>query len=449
MRTLTLTCILFSALSLVLTTSVGAGEPKQITLKDALSMARGNPRAEIARVQVQEARTRVQEARGGWYPKIESTSFLAPSPEIRCFDQLCTQTTSEKDSLRPAGLFAGFEVRIVQPVFTFGKLSSASTAARHGVAMALARSDMVKNAQSSEVARAFYGVKLTRELIDMLRLGRADIDDAEAQIADKIDKGSPDVDLQDQYRLAALRSEVDARLAEATMANQTALAGLRALVGDQNVQVETSPMTILDTDLASSSSSYKRAASDKRPELVLARQTEMAAKALLDLEQSRFWPNLLLVGQATVARAQGVDYVPSSFANDPYNRNSGGVGLVLHWELDPAVQRARAERMRSKASQADILTRLTRDAIRFDVEQAFARATQAKARWNARREGVKSTKAWIASVLQAQAIGLAESRDLADAYLAHFTMQSSLLESVFDWNIAVIELERASGELKR
>ena len=43
------------------------------------------------------------------------------------------------------------------------------------------------------------------------------------------------------------------------------------------------------------------------------------------------------------------------------------------------------------------------------------------------------------------AIGVAESKDLADAYIAYFTMHARLLQANHDWNIAVVQLRRAAG----
>ena len=49
-------------------------------------------------------------------------------------------------------------------------------------------------------------------------------------------------------------------------------------------------------------------------------------------------------------------------------------------------------------------------------------------------------------MLQAQAIGTAESKDLADAYIAWFQMRARWAQAVFQWNVAVVRLDRAAGE---
>ena len=61
-------------------------------------------------------------------------------------------------------------------------------------------------------------------------------------------------------------------------------------------------------------------------------------------------------------------------------------------------------------------------------------------------EGEQAARTWLASVLQAEAIGTAESRDLADAYIAWFQMRARWAQAVFQWNVAVVRLDRAAGE---
>jgi outer membrane protein TolC len=51
-------------------------------------------------------------------------------------------------------------------------------------------------------------------------------------------------------------------------------------------------------------------------------------------------------------------------------------------------------------------------------------------------------------VLQADAIGAAEAKDLADAYIAWFQMRARWAQAVFQWNVAVVRLGRASGEFR-
>jgi outer membrane protein TolC len=85
---------------------------------------------------------------------------------------------------------------------------------------------------------------------------------------------------------------------------------------------------------------------------------------------------------------------------------------------------------------------------RYDAETALAEATAAHTKVGAAAEGEKAAKTWLASVLQNQAIGTAESRDLVDAYVAWFTLRAQWATAVVGWNIAVVRLGRATGEFR-
>ncbi len=63
------------------------------------------------------------------------------------------------------------------------------------------------------------------------------------------------------------------------------------------------------------------------------------------------------------------------------------------------------------------------------------------------RQGEQRARGWVASVVQADAVGAASARDFADAYLAYFMLRDHLLQSIYDWNVLVSTLDRATGEL--
>ena len=62
------------------------------------------------------------------------------------------------------------------------------------------------------------------------------------------------------------------------------------------------------------------------------------------------------------------------------------------------------------------------------------------------KKGAKSARAWVASVMQADAIGTIDSKDLADAYVAFFQARARLLSTTYEWNIATVRLRRATGD---
>jgi outer membrane protein TolC len=280
----------------------------------------------------------------------------------------------------------------------------------------------------------------------MLEDGQAEIDKSLVKIRQKLSAGSSDVTVQDRLRVQVLRAEVVARLTEATESELIALAGVRALAGKSSVDVDPAPLDATAYKLAPTADGYLAKARSSRPELRAAKAAADGARQWQRYQSSRHWPDLVAVGSVNVARAQGVDDPPSAFAADPFNTTTAAVGLALRWRVDPLGQRARVRHARALAGRAEALVSAAAVSTTFELRKAHAQALMAQRRVAAARTGYKSAKGWVASVMQAEAIGTLAAKDFADAYIAFFTLRARYLTSVYEWNLAVVGLKRALGE---
>jgi outer membrane protein TolC len=280
----------------------------------------------------------------------------------------------------------------------------------------------------------------------MLDDGAKQIAKGKATLVERLEAGDDEVTVQDRLRIEAFETEVGLRLSEAREREATALEGLRALCADRDVDIAEATLAATKRELGQADGHWQ-AAQAKSPELRAATYGVTALQHRHALEQARWWPDLLIVGGATIARAQGVDDPPSAFANDPFNATRAELALVMRWNLEPAMQAARVDRTGAEQVRGQELAKAARLAVEFAVRDAYNRAEQAGARLDAARQGEKSARGWVASVLQADAVGTASARDLADAYLAYFTLHSRVLQSAYEWNVALAALARASGEL--
>ena len=416
---------------------------KRLSLAELTRRAVAGPRAAAARAVTRQAEAQVAEAVGARFPRLDVRALAAPSPDIDCDDPACTTTSPKEATLALDGLYGGVELTLAQPLFTFGKLSAARSAARSGSAAARSNEASATGDIEVDAARAYYGLKLARALRYELEDGLSDIDKARKQIAEQLEKGEA-VTVQDRLRLETVLAEARARLAEAREAEDTALAAVRVLSREPTADIDDAPLEPVDAEL-DRAADYAHRAAGSRPELVALRHLRAGAQSLADLEWSRFFPDLLLVGTFNLARAQGVDDPPSAFARDPFNTTSFGLAAALRWTIEPMSQRGRLLRARAKRDEVAAQVAAVGEAVQVDVERAHAQARSARARLEAARDGEKSARGWVASVVQAEAIGAVEAKDLADAYLAYFTLRGRYLQSVHDWNVALVRLGRAVG----
>ncbi|HTM20555.1 MAG TPA: TolC family protein, partial [Kofleriaceae bacterium] len=231
-------------LPLVITAAAppAAAAPRKLTLAEAIARAEANPAARAARESRRTAEGKLAEARGARWPRGQLTGWVAPSPTIDCVDADCTRTDPTDVTINIGGVFGGAKLELFQPLYTFGKIDAAIDAAGNGVRYSQALADGVAADMAEQTARAYFGVQLARELVWMLEDGSEQVAKGKVTLEQRLAKGDPDVTVQDRARLETLEAEVNARLAEAREAEETALAGLRALVGDPEAVPASDPL---------------------------------------------------------------------------------------------------------------------------------------------------------------------------------------------------------------
>jgi outer membrane protein TolC len=410
----------------------------KLTLDDVITKATSNPRVEMALQDRDAAIARIAEADAARLPRVKATGFATISPHITCVDPQCTQTTPQNFALDFSGVFAGAQVDITQPLYTFGKIAHVRAAARAGRDAQTALADEAAGEVAIDAARAYWGLKLAREIGSMLDDGIAEIESAATRLADRLDAS-----IQDRQRVAVLLAEAKVQRAEASQKESQALSGLRAITGVSEADVDEAELAAVTQP-----EDPKDDPAARRPQSLAARSGAQAADELVAAESAHYFPDVAVVGSAGISRATGVTDPPGVFANDPYNRFGAGVALGLQWNIEPWNVRARLDRARADARKMYAQATLAVRGARYDAEAAQAEAAAARARMEAAGTGTKAARTWLAAVLQNEAIGTAEARDLADAYIAWFQMRARWAVAVFDWNVAVVRLGRARGEFR-
>ncbi|HEX3765906.1 MAG TPA: TolC family protein [Kofleriaceae bacterium] len=421
--------------------TTAAAAPK-LTLDQVIAKALANPRALAADSDTEGAQARVDEADAARLPRAKLTAFGTISPDIRCANTDCTDTEPKIFSFNFSGLYGSAQLDLTQPLYTFGKIGHARSAARAGLDAQHALADETAGDLAVDAARAYWGLKAARELGAMLDDGVDEIDKALQELGEHGGggKGKPSVSIQDRQRVAVLLAEAKVQRAEAAQSEAEALAGLRALTGIPDADLDDAQLAAVDRPLPG------RASAEHRPQAIAARAGAIAADELAGMAVSQYYPDFAVVASGVAAAAQGVDVPPSAFANNPYNRYGVGAVVGLSWTLEPWTTAARVAKARADARKAHVQSDLAALGARLDADTALADASSAHDKVAAASQGEQAARTWLASVLQAQAIGTAESRDLADAYIAWFQMRARWAQAVFQWNVAVVRLDRAAGE---
>jgi outer membrane protein TolC len=428
-----------------------------MTLPELLDMARSYPglRASAAATAAMEAQ--VSEAKLNWLPQGDLLSLLAPSPNIQCLGDRgqhdtnqCISTSSPEASLTTVSwdrVFTRTEIRLIQPVYDFGKISAGVEAAEAGVGVSRQREAGARADLELNVRKAYYGLKFARDVLDMLDEGSSYVSSAEKKLEKDIMGGTGNATVTDRLRLRTVRAELDGRLLEAKRLQSLARDSLRTLLGPDapaDIDVDDEPFEppeVKDRPL----SYYEDLARFGRPEVRMLEYAVKAKHALADLERRKEYPDLVLVGTAAYAYAQTVDDPHNAFMSHYFNSTTAGIAAALRMQLDLGPKIARARRMAAEASEVDYRRSEALGGILLEVRKAYSEVNEAAARVTTMEKGEKAGKAWISAVAQNFAVGLAEARDLSDALVAFFGMRTRYLQAVFDLDVALSSLSRATG----
>ena len=430
---------------------------KKLTLPELLDMARSNPGLQASAAATSAVQAQVMEAKLNWLPQGDLLSLVSPSPEIHCLDQFgvpnkvsCVQTTSPEARLTSVAwdkVFTRTELRLIQPLWDFGKISAGVAAAEAGVGVARQREAGARADLELNVRKAYFGLKFARDIIDMLEEGSSYVDEGMKRLEKDLAAGTGSATVTDKLRVRTVRAEVDARILEAKRLQGIARESLRTLLGGQapaEIDVDDEPFDPPDLS-GRPTAYYEDLARQNRPEVRMLEFAVKAKQALADLDRRREYPDLVLIGTAAFARAQAVDDPHNAFLSHYFNSTTAGIAAALRMQLDLGPKIARARKSAAEALEIDYRRSEAMGGILLEVRKAYAEMTEASARVAATAKGEKAGKSWISAVAQNFAVGLAEARDLTDALVAFFGMRSRYLQSVFDLYVARSALTRATG----
>jgi outer membrane protein TolC len=454
------TTVLLTAASVFVALAL-AGRPasaKKFTLPQLLELARDYPGLQASAAATAAMEAQVTEAKANWLPQGDILSLLAPSPNVRCQPPRagendptpCLTTSSAEASLRTiqwTQVFTRTEVKLIQPVFDFGKISAGIAAAKAGVEVARQREAGARADLEMNVRKAYYGLKFAREVLDMLDTGSGYVDDGQKQLEKDLAKGTGNATVTDKLRMKTVRAELDARILEAKRMQGVARESLRILIGPEapaDIDVDDEPFEAPQIQ-ERPVSYYEDIARASRPEVRMLEYAVRAKHALADLERRKEYPDLVLIGTAAFARAQGVDDPPNAFMSHYFNSTTAGVAAALRMQLDLGPKIARARKTAAEALEVEYRRAEALGGVLLDVRKAYGEMTEAQQRTDATAKGEKAGRAWIQAVSQNFTIGLAEARDFSDALIAFFNMRGRYLQSVFDLNVAISALGRAIG----
>jgi outer membrane protein TolC len=417
-----------------------------LSLNDCIARALAKaPELGEAQADIALSSAKLSEAKGYRYPQIDFLGLTGPVPRARG-NQI--ESPDEIDDTDSWTWFERGDATLVQPIYTFGKISHSMSAAKHGIEVEKARQEQKRNEVVLKVKEYYYGVLLARELKQLLTEVRDDLGRARDKANKLLEQNSTNVEEADLFKLDAFSGEVRKYLAEAAKGEALALAALKSRIGlppqaplelaDERLRRVGDPIAALD--------SYVAAAKARRPEFRQVSEGLQARSELVAAAKAARYPDIFLGGKLSVAHSEGRDKVTNPWIQDEFNHFWGGIALGLKWKLDFGITTAKVAQEQAQYDRLISTKYFAEENIPLQITKFYDEGMEAATSMEATKGGYENSKKWAVTALANFDFGIGPAKEIFDSLQQYAKMRAAYYQSIYNYNLAVANLSYATGE---
>jgi outer membrane protein TolC len=432
----------------------------QLSLDDCIERAlANNQKIRAAGYGVSAAQGQLIEAKAIGWPVLEYQYRVAPVPTDvnNAFSDFFNGNTT---------LFNSIKLAIGVPLVTFGQLGSAVKMARGGVEAARIEQGKTKANVVYQVKQLYYGVQFAKEMIKLLhdavdRLGDK-IAGEEAWSGDdggsgpgkaaKKNRGEPGMDPYDLLQLKGFKLDMERRLDEAKQNLDMAYEGLRI-----QLNLEPGADVELDDDnlrpvlaTLNQEDAFVDAAMTLQPEVKLVDIGVETKRQQYRLEKFKLLPKLGFGFYMEFGRSLGpiTGLKLTDDFNNPFNYSRAGIGLQLSGTLDFHGAAGRIKKARAEYYKATFERLIARRGLHLDIQKAYrgAKIAQENLRRAKKAEALARQAMFITKVNVDMGIG--DAQRYGDALKYFLLARGIYFKSIYDYNLALADLEQRIGQAK-
>jgi outer membrane protein TolC len=426
-------------------TTVSANERTVLDLEQCIKRAiEVSPEVAEASYEVERFEAKRQQAEGAYYPQVEVLAITAPSPRARG-----DQVSSPDDSTDPviSGIFGRSEITLIQPLYTFGKLSNLREAAERGIKTTRAARDKTISDIILRTKHLYYTIQLSKNMRNHILDIKEIITEALDKVKKRLEKNLPTADIIDKYKLMTFLGIVETKLNEVEKNLAIAKDALKTMVGiheDVEFDVIDEPFLPLSSAPISLEEGIKNAR-QMRPEFIQLREGIEARKALVKAERGNYYPVFFMGFKGSLASASNRDRLHNPFVFDEFNHSYASIFLGLKWTFDFGITRGRIMEAEAELKKLFEKKRFADKGIPFQVRKAYSDIEEAKRSVQTTESAYKNAKRWLVVATSNFDMGVGEAKDVADAIEMYALTRADYLKAVYNERLSIANLYHVTG----
>lgn len=404
-----------------------------------------SPEIAEARYEEDVYKSKKMQADSAIYPQIELLAIAGPSSRAKNEHISPTVNTSVGTTIN--GIFGSADVSLIQPVYTFGKISSYKEAASSGIKVAQAGTDKKTSDVILRTKELYYSVVLAKDMRNLVLEIKDELLESIKKAERQIEIGSPWADETNLYKLRAFLGEVERNLNETekgiTLAKD-ALVTSMGLPKETDFDVADSSLTPEDKAPAELEEYIKKAA-ELRPEFIQLKDGLNAKNALISAEKSSRYPQFFVGLKASIAGATNRDKINNPYIYDYFNHTYGAAFIGFKWSIDFGITEGRVKEAQAEYHKLVEKRKFADEAIPFQIRKAYLDLDEAGKNIIELEKAYKNARKWLVTAVLNFDLGVGEAKEIGEAAAMYAQTKANYIRSVFNHRMSFSNLLYAAG----
>ncbi|MEP2445991.1 MAG: TolC family protein [Balneola sp.] len=351
-----------------------------------------------------------------------------------------------KNDWDKVGVFNRLRITGVQPVFTWGSINKAISAAEEAVKATEFEFQAKKEDMEVRLFELYYSYVLALEIERLLKDAEDKINQIENSLDDAQEEGD-DIDETDVYKFKVFKAQFGIQKAEVDESLVFVKQTWEYILRNENGTIYTPSIRYLDPLAAQLSGldHYQNSAFLNRNELRGISTGKDALMKYIDYQKASNLPGLYLGFTTTFASTPIRPRQPNPFISTPENTFNTAFGITIRQNLNFFQAKTQLDRVKIELRKMDYLSEAAKDGILLEVNQAYQKAAVAEVKVERTDEALLTTKQWLRMEQQDYDFGIGEVKDLIDAMKMELELRLKEKESIFEFNTSMAKLNNAAG----
>jgi outer membrane protein TolC len=413
--------------------AVGDTRAEKFSLETALVYALSHsPLVVRTRVERKKARLLLDEVRAqSLLPEFSLSGQTGLVPEARgdIFDSPDKQT-----DLDDWGPFYKLEVKLVQPVFMFGRRSAAYSAAQSGIDLQHIKSDSEIEKLTLTVINAYWALSAAQKAETAADEVRENYDKLEKEVKKRLESEDSEVDDTDLLEVKSNRYLVEEIVIKSKSQKKLAERAFNAAIGREivaAVEVLEGKIPGIQMDESRMFRVVQQALLQNRDIRGLKTALQVL-RAKTKLAYSKKRPIIFLVAGFSYAYAPHRQDQTNPFAVDNFNYMDLGAFFGFQWDLNFLRKNIEARQYQLEREAMEQNLKLLRSGIEMEILKAFTEVKKNVQLLEQARSSLKAAKSWLRLSMDNWDMGIGEVERLIKAYNAYYQLKGVEIERSFD-----------------